>query len=119
MAPGSDRELPTKRIPNSSILHLLIQFQANNCSYLIFDSSFDFNSFKAKMATIKECVVPYCTSIKGRTTGISYHEFPSDEKIRSLWIGNISRQASRSDKTPWVLLDRLALKVMLNKHFEF
>jgi hypothetical protein len=61
------------------------------------------------MASIKECAAPFCTSVKGKTKGISYHEFPSDEKIRSLWTGNISRQASKSNKTPWTPFGRLVV----------
>lgn len=39
------------------------------------------------------CCVPYCKSKGGKSTGLSFHEFPAT-KIRHLWIKAISRKGN-------------------------
>ncbi len=37
------------------------------------------------------CCVPFCKNTKGKTKGISYHEFPLKEDLKRLWLRAISR----------------------------
>lgn len=37
------------------------------------------------------CCVPFCTNERGKTKGISFHEFPVDEDLKNNWLKAISR----------------------------
>ncbi|KAJ4425819.1 hypothetical protein ANN_27445 [Periplaneta americana] len=37
------------------------------------------------------CCVPFCTNERGKTKGISFHEFPVDEDLKDKWLKAISR----------------------------
>ena len=49
----------------------------------------------------KICAVPFCESTKGKTKNVFFHEFPSDEAVKTLWVKNISRQASKNKTELW------------------
>lgn len=56
------------------------------------------------------CFVPLCKSQQGKTLGVSYHQFPSDEALCSKWRKNVSRENL-------VINDKSGSTVVCSKHF--
>lgn len=56
------------------------------------------------------CCVPFCTSRKGKTANVSFHEFPSENSLRSSWLQKISRK-------DFVINDKSNSSVVCSLHF--